>query len=502
MRLLKNKTVRLLKRIMTKTWITRALNLLEHSLIPVPQELNELDWKENISPDPKKTSRHLSAFANLPGGGFIVFGINDKTGKPFGITRENTELIVQKIGNYSRENLEPAIITDHTIEEWNGTPVLIVYVKESPVKPVFPKPGHLEDACIRSGGTTRKASRQEIGSLLLNSKIQTFEELYAGNLLSRQEVIHELEYRTILLLLKKPLGQNNEEILAWLESEKMIVKVNGAGYYISNFGALVAAYNLSDFESLARKAVRVIKYRGKNKLVTEKEYPITKGYATGFENLIELVKALLPALEIIKNGLRVETTVFPEIALRELIANSLIHQDFTIRGTSPMIEIFDDRIEISNPGKLLPSQKIDRLIRATPESRNELLASAFRRYNICEERGSGLEKAVSAIENYSLPPLRFEEFENSFRVTIYGPKTFAQLSKPERIEACYQHCILKYYAGEAMNSKSLRDRFNLKEKERAKVSEIIKEAIKIGKIKPKNEGIKTGRLLEYIPAWG
>ena len=73
--------------------------------------------------------------------------------------------------------------------------------------------------------------------------------------------------------------------------------------------------------------------------------------------------------EIIKRALREETTIYPEIALRELIANALIHQDFAVKGSGPMIEIFTDRVEISNPGKLLPTKKIDRLIRTTPESK-------------------------------------------------------------------------------------------------------------------------------------
>jgi len=80
-------------------------------------------------------------------------------------------------------------------------------------------------------------------------------------------------------------------------------------------------------------------------LETEKEFPGSKGYAIGFEGLIEFTKALLPGSEIIKNALRTETTVYPEIAIRELVANALIHQDFSIRGSVPMIEIFADRIE-------------------------------------------------------------------------------------------------------------------------------------------------------------
>ena len=252
---------------------------------------------------------------------------------------------------------------------------------------------------------------------------------------------------------------------------------------------------------MSRKVVRLIKYEGKNKAGGSKEYPGTKGYAIGFEGLIQFVKSLLPGSEVIKNSLRHETSVYPEIALRELIANILIHQDFTIRGTGPMIEIFDDRIEFTNPGKLLPSKTLDRLIRTTPESRNEILASAFRRYNICEERGSGFEKAVIAIELFGLPPLKFEEMESSFKVTMYSPRKFADMSNDERIEACYQHSIIEYYGNGGFNNASLRKRFGMHDKQAAQVSKLIKDAIDLGKIKSKDPESESKKFSLYVPYW-
>lgn len=167
-----------------------------------------------------------------------------------------------------------------------------------------------------------------------------------------------------------------------------------------------------------------------------------------------------------------------------------------------MIEIFEDRIEISNPGKLLPTKKIDRLIRTTPESRNEVLAAAFRRFNICEERGSGFEKAVAAIELYGLPPLKFEEFENSFRVTMYSPKSFAELTPAERVEACYQHCIIRYFSSGGMTNTSLRERFKMHEKQRPQVSLVIKDALDARKIKARDPNNESTKFAEYIPIWG
>lgn len=337
---------------------------------------------------------------------------------------------------------------------------------------------------------------------MLNSKTPQFEELHSSKLKSEAEVLDLLDFRSIYKLLSKPIPQSRDEILKWMCDEKMIEHIDGSGYYITNFGSLSAAHNLSDFDGLSRKSIRLIRYKGLNKQETEKEYPGAKGYAIGFFGLLTFLKALLPSSEIIKGVFRAETTVYPEIALRELIANALIHQDFSIRGAGPMIEVFDDRIEISNPGKLLPSKKIDRLIRTTPESRNEILAAAFRRYNICEERGSGFEKAVAAIEIYGLPPLKFEELENSFRVTLYSPKKFGEMTPSERIEACYQHSIIKYFSSGGMTNTSLRERFKMHEKQRPQVSLVIKEALAQGKIKPKDANNASTKFAEYIPYWG
>lgn len=122
--------------------------------------------------------------------------------------------------------------------------------------------------------------------------------------------------------------------------------------------------------------------------------------------------------------------MYPEIALRELIANALIHQDFTVTGTGPMVEIFDDRIEFTNPGSLLPSKRIDRLIGTTPESRNEILASAFRRYRICEERGTGFQKVIQSVELFGLPPIVFTPRRMPF-VSLCMPR--ASLSRCHKV---------------------------------------------------------------------
>jgi len=166
-----------------------------------------------------------------------------------------------------------------------------------------------------------------------------------------------------------------------------------------------------------------------------------------------------------------------------------------------MIEIFNDRIEISNPGGLLPSKQLDRLIGTQPESRNEHLAGQFRRYKICEERGSGLLKAGLEVEFYGLPPIEFSASPSHFKVTLHSPRTFAQMSARERLEACYQHAVLRHLSGGTMTNTSLRQRLKMPEKQRSMVSALIQEALGKKRIKTADPENKSKKFSGYLPVW-
>ncbi len=476
------------------------MKVLEACISTVPHECNELDWKQSLSPKKDRLTQHLSAFANYPNGGIIVFGVDDQTATLKGVQQTGAAAIIGQLANLGRDALEPPVMLDHAIVDIENIPLLFVLVRESKIKPVHLRGKPLDDCYIRSGGTTRKASRQEVGSLLLNSRNPRWEELRATLLLDRDAVLAKLDTRVIRRLLEQPSAEKNEELMRWLVDEKFIESDN-EGYYITNFGAIAAAHSLKDFEGLERKSIRVIRYEGLNKVKTIDEIVGQKGYASGFEGLIAYLMRILPHSEVIEKALRREVSMYPEIALRELIANALIHQDFTIPGTGPMIEIFDNRIEFSNPGTLLPSKKLDRLIGTTPESRNEILASAFRRFRICEERGTGFLKVVTSVELYGLPPVTFEQGENYFKVTLFKPRKFKEMSQTERIEACYQHAVLKYFSSSAMTNTSLRERLKMHEKQRTQVSNLIRDALEYGRIKRKDPTSVSSKFAEYIPYW-
>jgi predicted HTH transcriptional regulator len=161
-----------------------------------------------------------------------------------------------------------------------------------------------------------------------------------------------------------------------------------------------------------------------------------------------------------------------------------------------MIEIFSDRIEISNPG--LPLIDVRRFVGAAPRSRNELLSALMRRMKICEERGSGITKVVTSIELYQLPPIDFRADGHTTKITLHAPRKFKDMNGQERMRACFQHASLKYISGEMMTNTSFRDRLGVEKRNAAQVSRIITDTLAQEWIRP---GDPSAPRSGYVPYW-
>jgi ATP-dependent DNA helicase RecG len=206
----------------------------------------------------------------------------------------------------------------------------------------------------------------------------------------------------------------------------------------------------------------------------------------------------LPQNEVIEGAIRRDHKLVPEIVVRELVANALIHQDFSLGGSSVMIEIYESRVEFSNPGE--PIVPVERFIDGY-QSRNERLADLMRRLGVCEEKSSGIDKVVSAVEFCQLPAPSFTTSHNRTVVIIYGHRPFEDMIRTARIRACYQHAALKYVTSEPMTNRSLRDRFGLSEAKSATVSQVITSAMEEGLIKADEKVGESKRLARYLPFW-
>lgn len=228
-----------------------------------------------------------------------------------------------------------------------------------------------------------------------------------------------------------------------------------------------------------------------------KEVTLDKGYTVCIEETLTYIYAMTPTSEGIKGAYRETEYAYPPTAIREVLANALIHQDLTVTGAGTTIEIFDSRIEVTNPGTLLVD--INRIIDNPPKSRNEKLSRLMRRFNLCEELGTGWDKIVSATEAMQLPAPRMIEYESNTRVKLFSSLPFSMIPKDEKLLAVYQHASIKYLQGDTMTNKSLRERFGLPSTASASISRLIKDAIDKQIIKPFDETVSSNRMMQYIP---
>lgn len=125
----------------------------------------------------------------------------------------------------------------------------------------------------------------------------------------------------------------------------------------------------------------------------------------------------------------------------------------------------------------------------------------MRRMGFCEEKGSGLDKVIYYNELYQLPPISVTIVENRTKVVMYSYKALNDLDKKEKIQACYQHACLKYVSNEKMSNQSLRERFEIDDKNAATASRIIRDVLAENVIKEDDPENKSRKFKYYIPFW-
>lgn len=375
-----------------------------------PSEHQRLEFKEaKLQYDNKKLFQYCVALAN-EGGGIFLMGIADKPPRQVVGTQACNDLIGMA------ETLFTAIGFRVDIEEVMHADgrVLVFHIPSRPRGTAY----HLNGAYLmRSGEALVPMSEDQLRKIFGEGEPGYLEE-QSKRALTAQQVVDLLDTQTFFELLKIPYPTKRSGVIDRLLRERLIDD-DGGNYSIRRIGAVLLAKQLSDFPDLTRKAPRVVVYSGSSKLETRLDMPGTKGYAVGFQGLVRFVMEQLPQNEVIEDALRKEVKLVPEIVVRELVANSLIHQDFSIGGSSMMVEIYSDRIEISNPGE--PIVPVERFIDGY-QSRNERLASLMRRMGICEEKSSGIDRVVQAAEMFQLPAPDFRVGFHRTSVVIFGQR--------------------------------------------------------------------------------
>lgn len=482
--------------------ITARTLALVDDLCGRPAETSWLEFKENNT-DPQMIGRLISALSNAARladqhFAYVLWGVRDSDRVATGTTFEPSSQTeqAQPLEFWLAQRLQPSIAFAFKTIDYRGTRIVMLEIPAAATSPVeFDR-----TAYIRVGSATPRVSDHPERLKALWARLQPYvwESGVAAQFLTGDEVLSRLDYASYFTLTRQPLPDNRAGIFDMMLADRLVARDVGGHWNITNLGAILFAKRLSDFSpSIARKGVRFVAYDGLNRTATvTHRQDGQRGYASGFEGLTDYIDGLLPHNEHIGKAFREERPLYPSIAIRELAANALIHQDMTITGAGPLIELFKDRLEITNPGEPLVNPQ--RFLDLPPRSRNEALAALMRRMKLCEEQGTGIDKVLGAVELHQLPPPDFRTEGAAVRVVLFAPRRFAEMTPDERVRACYQHAALKYVSGQRMKNATLCERFGINSQNAAQASVVIGKAVDAGLIKSADPAHPRAG---YVPFW-
>ncbi len=265
---------------------TKKLIKLIEDLVLIPTECEWIEFKLNFH-SPEEIGERISALANgaclhNQPYGYLVFGVKDGAYEIAGTT---FKVKTHTKGNENLENwlsnrLSPRIdFSTHEFDYSPGLHISLFVIPAATNRPV----DFLKNSYIRVGSVTRNLSEfpEKEAKIWRTTSGQSFEKEIAKNNVSAADVVQLLSTQTYFDLLKIPYPSNQEGVIDKFLTEGLIIK-DKFTYSITKLGAILFAKNLSDFEAAQRKSVRVIVYKGNNKIETIREQMGSKGYAIGF----------------------------------------------------------------------------------------------------------------------------------------------------------------------------------------------------------------------------
>lgn len=465
----------------------------------------EIEWMEfKVDYDvPQAIGEYISSLSNSAAlhereTAYILYGIHNDTHEIVGTDFKYRE---SKVGNEELENWLLTQLTPHIdfkfveVDTDKGR-VVIIEIPAAKVQPTVFK--GIEYIRVGSYSKKLKDFPEKERKLWRSFEIRPYEMMPAKEDVDSGAVTELLDTGAYYTLMSLPVPSTRDGIIHDFMEYGFIKRMDNGNYAITNMGALLFAKDIRQFDYLENKRIRVIKYKGSGRTNAVRDQFFYKGYAVEFDDVVNYIMSMLPQGETIETAFRQEFIMFPEKAVREMLGNLMIHQDMTAHGQSLMVEIFDERIEATNPGSLLVD--VDRIIDTAPHARNEKMADFLRLVHICEVRGSGFDRMEEGMREWKIPAPKVETGEDFCRTMLFWRNSLADWTKEEKIRTCYIYVCYCYVNGIEATNAALRDRLGVNEKNKAIVSRIIKETVEKRYIRL-FDNTTAPRYYRYIPYW-
>lgn len=399
-------------------------------------ETDKVEFKDARGGFPEDLWKSITAFGNKQsGGGLIVFGVVEDPGtRHYTVVHlNNIQDLQERATNYVNDRIINGDRPGYRILEINGEQLLVMVIStiQDEKKPCFDRKNGMDrGACIRDGNTDRPITEDELRHFIRNSTAYKFDRTSVDNISTDeldadkvQQVLREMSVRT---------GRQNADNTVndtILQNTDIAVRENGQ-LKPTLAGALIFSNSddLAQRTPFNRYVIRCIRYAGAtpaSDIIDSRD--ISGTLDKQIDRTQSFVLRNIPRRATIEGTQRVERFEYPEEAIREVLANAVIHRDYTITESYTQVRVFSDRLEIINPGNLPPGVTVDN-IKEMQFSRNSVIASLMRDLNYLEEFGRGIDLVFSAMRQAELPRPIFRNSANMFTVTLLGSR-FKELTE-------------------------------------------------------------------------
>jgi ATP-dependent DNA helicase RecG len=428
-------------------------------------EYNFLDFKLSLSDKNDRVKEHINAFGNLERGGCFVFGVEDFI--PVGV-QQDWDTIIKKMTSLAAGTQEPGLTVDTFPLEIDSKRLLCIHVLPGNSKPVFikdraPLGG---SACFkRSGSSTISMSVQEIKDLLIHST-----ENYYDESLIEEAILDDLNFDALVDLLPTldRADRWSSKNIAMLMDCRILAgaadtpKITVAGW-------LCFAKKPREQRQFRNAYIEFQVFQGAARDTPIKKYVIEGNLSEQIEQSIQLLLQNVWRIPKIQGTKREDIPAYRDVVLREVITNSLVHRDYKKMHQPIKIAMFANRIEVENPGSLMPGLTIFNLIHKR-DWRNPLLAELMKKFGFGEMDGQGIDRLYSATLEIKVPPPVFIDNHNSFTAVLSAPKGFEDFTPEEKRLMIIILAIMQ----ESLDNESVRNCFGISSE---KASTLIKAMV-------------------------
>lgn len=364
-----------------------------------------LEFKENTK-SLLRIIKTAIAFANTAGG-IIVVGVQDKTKKIVGVADALDE--EERLANSISDSIAPLIIPNIEIQTYRKKSLIFIHIPHV-AGPFYLKSAGLEQGIfVRIGSTNRVADSEMADALRLYAKKISFDETPYPSIKTRG-----LDWDVI----KKCFAQVNRKITE-RNAEDLGLLVEHLGKTCSSTGGTIL-FGIDRLRAFPHAIIRCARFLGdtKSRVLDHKNIDTYPVYA--LEEAIHFIEKNMSVRSVFGRKERIDIPQYPPVAVREAIINAIIHTDYAIIGSSIMIAMYDDYLEITNPGGLPFGMTLERALAGSSRVRNRVIARTFLELNLIEQWGSGLQRIIDACEAQGLKAPKFEDFGIDFKVTLYA----------------------------------------------------------------------------------